>query len=63
MCKNGRENGRKKGLELVLVVKRGGRPLDGKNFDLPPSPGHEFRPEGTSVLYGHCSVSIASHDR
>ena len=54
--------GEKNGWELVLVVERGGRPSDGKNFDLPP-PGREFRPEGKSVLYGRCSVSVASHDR
>ena len=41
-----------KGVQVVGVIERGGKPWDGKNFDLYPPPGREFRPEGKSVLYG-----------
>ena len=45
--------GEKKGWELVLVVKRGGRPSDGKNVDLPPPPVVSF------VRKGKVSFTVA----
>ena len=55
--------GEKKGWELMLVVERGVDRRTGKISICPSPPGREFRPEGKGVLYGRCSVSIASHDR
>ena len=50
---------------LAGAVERGGKPQDGKNFELHPHPpGREFRPEGKSgrsvdAMHSACNNSLA----